>query len=272
MRKHILVLCVGVLMGMSVMGQWSLRGNVMSTEYERGLPNVEVTLDPLGKIVETDKKGDFEFVDVPDGDYQLTVRCNRFDPIRKVVQIKGADLEMEVKVDSIYYTTETFEITDTYGTAAFLRAVDGMAIYAAKKSELIILDEIAANLATNNARQIFNRVAGLNIWESDAGGLQLGIGGRGLSPNRSNNFNTRQNGYPIAADALGYPESYYTPPAEAIKRIEVVRGAASLQYGTQFGGMVNFAFKEGPEDKPFEFISRNTGGSFGLFNTFNSVG
>ncbi|HEX2899104.1 MAG TPA: TonB-dependent receptor, partial [Bacteroidia bacterium] len=148
----------------------------------------------------------------------------------------------------------------------------GMGIYAARKCELIDIDRVTANLATNNARQVFNRVAGLNIWENDGGGLQLGIGGRGLSPNRSSNFNTRQNGYDIAADALGYPESYYSPPIEALRRIEVVRGAASLQYGTQFGGMVNFLFKEGPQDKKIQFTSRQTGGSYGFFSSFNSLG
>jgi Outer membrane receptor for Fe3+-dicitrate len=93
-----------------------------------------------------------------------------------------------------------------------LKSVEGVVVYEGKKSEVVSLRDITANLATNNPRQVFSRVAGLNIWESDGAGLQLGIGGRGLSPNRTSNFNTRQNGYDISADALGYPESYYTPP------------------------------------------------------------
>lgn len=153
-----------------------------------------------------------------------------------------------------------------------LKDVEGTSVYAGKKTELIQMSNINANLATNNTRQIYARIPGLNIWEYDRGGLQLGIGGRGLSPNRSSNFNIRQNGYDISADALGYPESYYTPSAEALDRIEIVRGAASLQYGPQFGGLVNFVMKEGPHDKPFQLTTRQTGGSFGLFNTFNSVG
>ncbi len=143
-----------------------------------------------------------------------------------------------------------------------LKDVEGTSIYAGKKTEIIQLSNINANLATNNTRQIYARIPGLNIWEYDRGGLQLGIGGRGLSPNRSSNFNIRQNGYDISADALGYPESYYTPSAEALDRIEIVRGAASLQYGPQFGGLVNFVMKEGPADKKFEFTTRQTGGSF----------
>jgi Fe(3+) dicitrate transport protein len=90
---------------------------------------------------------------------------------------------------------------------------------------------MTANKATNNARQIFAQVVGLTINESSDGGLQLSIGGRGLDPNRTSNFNTRQNVYDISADVLGYPESYSTP-TEALEEIQVIRGAASLQYGT----------------------------------------
>src|SRR5690606_32968128 len=94
----------------------------------------------------------------------------------------------------------------------------------------------------------------------------------GLSPKRTSEFNTRLNGYDLSADALGYPESYYTPPMEGLDRIEVVRGAASLQYGTQFGGMINFAMKRGPEDRRAQLVSRQTSGSHGFFNSFNSLG
>ncbi len=153
-----------------------------------------------------------------------------------------------------------------------LRSVEGAGIYDGKKTEVIDAGEVAANAATNNARQVFARVPGVNVWESDGGGLQLGVGARGLSPKRTSEFNTRLNGYDLSADALGYPESYYTPPIEGLDRIEVVRGAASLQYGTQFGGMINFAMKKGPTDRPFQVVSRQSGGSHAFWNSFNSVG
>lgn len=153
-----------------------------------------------------------------------------------------------------------------------MRSIEGTAIYAGKKNEVLLPDEINANKAVNSARQVYARIPGVNVWESDGAGIQLGIGVRGLSPNRTANINVRQNGYDISADALGYPESYYTPPMEAVERIEFVRGAASLQYGTQFGGMMNFRLKQGPEGKPFEFKTRQTGGSYGLYNSFNSIG
>ena len=125
--------------------------------------------------------------------------------------------------------------------------------------------------STGNPRELFAKVPGLNIWESDGAGIQMGVGGRGLSPNRAANFNTRQNGYDISADALGYPESYYTPPLEALSSIEIIRGSASLQYGTQFGGLMNFVIKDPNKNSPFEFTTRNTVGSFGYIGSFTRI-
>ena len=152
-----------------------------------------------------------------------------------------------------------------------LKDYEGTSIFAGKKSEVISLSESISNLASNNSRQIYSQIAGLNIFENDDAGLQLNIGGRGLDPNRTSNFNTRQNSYDISADVLGYPESYYSPPAEAIEEIQILRGAASLQYGTQFGGLVNFVLKSTNTYKPFEIITRNTLGSNNLFTNFTSI-
>ncbi|MGB1032237.1 MAG: TonB-dependent receptor family protein, partial [Flavobacteriales bacterium] len=102
-------------------------------------------------------------------------------------------------------------------------------------------------------------------------GLQLGIGGRGLNPNRTSNFNTRQNGYDISADPHGYPESYYSPPLQAVERIEVLRGAAGLQFGPQFGGMINFELREASKKK-FGIISEQTLSSWNGLTSFNQFG
>ena len=150
--------------------------------------------------------------------------------------------------------------------------VHGNILIAGKKNEVIELSKSTADLASVNQRQIFARVPGLMIWENDGSGIQIGIAARGLSPNRSWEFNTRQNGYDISPDVFGYPEAYYTPPAEALERIEFLRGSASLQFGPQFGGMVNYVIKSGHGEKPFFYESRQSVGSYGLFSTYNAVG
>ena len=149
----------------------------------------------------------------------------------------------------------------------------GTNIYAGKKSTLIVLDNVQGNVTTNNMRQVLAKVPGIHIWESDPSGTQIGIAARGLSPNRSWEFNIRQNGYDIAADPFGYPEAYYNPQLQAVQRIEVVRGHGSLQYGPQFGGMVNYILKNGSEmNTPFQFETQQVAGSNRLFNSYNAVG
>ncbi len=153
-----------------------------------------------------------------------------------------------------------------------LPAIDGVRIYGGKKTAFITPEKLNIDLSSNNSRQLFGRIPGIMVWESDGSGIQTGIATRGLSPNRSWEFNMRQNGYDIASDVFGYPEAYYTPPADAVKRIEVLRGASSLQYGPQFGGMINYVFDSAPATNGSETKIRQTFGSNGLFNNFISTG
>ncbi len=154
-----------------------------------------------------------------------------------------------------------------------LPEIVGTSIYAGKKNALVVLDNVQGNVVTNTMRQVLAKVPGIHIWESDGSGIQIGIAARGLSPNRSWEFNTRQNGYDISADPFGYPEAYYNPQLQAVQRIEIVRGHGALQYGPQFGGMVNYILRNGSEiKKPFEIETQQTFGSNGLFNSYNAVG
>jgi Fe(3+) dicitrate transport protein len=151
--------------------------------------------------------------------------------------------------------------------------VVGTNIYAGKKNALIVLDNVQGNVVTNTMRQVLAKVPGIHVWESDPSGIQIGIAARGLSPNRSWEFNVRQNGYDIAADPFGYPEAYYNPQLQAVQRIEIVRGQGSLQYGPQFGGLVNYILRNGSDiNKPFEFETQQTIGSNNLLNSFNAIG
>jgi Fe(3+) dicitrate transport protein len=177
------------------------------------------------------------------------------------------------RVHTKYLQEITLVGRNTRADIHFLPEIVGTQINAGKKNSLIVMDNVQGNVVTNTMRQVVAKVPGIQIWESDPSGIQIGIGARGLSPNRSWEFNVRQNGYDISSDPFGYPEAYYTPQLNSVQRIQVVRGAGSLQYGPQFGGMVNFILKNGSElNKPFQFETQQTAGSFGLFNTYNAIG
>ncbi len=148
----------------------------------------------------------------------------------------------------------------------------GTNIFAGKRTFSITPDAGKANLAGNNARMLFADVPGVNVWEMDGAGLQVNIGTRGTDTHRSIETNMRQNGYNTNSDMFGYPENHYTVPFQGIGKIEIVRGSAALQFGSQFGGMVNFKMKEGDTTKTLGVESVQTIGSNGFFDSYNAAG
>lgn len=270
LKDYSILLCL-LLLSLGLQAQQRVSG-VVENEQGEPLPQVELYEKSSGKLAETNAQGEFTFetqkqrIDVVVFSYdyaikELQLSANATQPLRIQLQPLGEELS------AVQITARKAKVF----ALSRLRDVEETAIYAGKKTEVILIDQSMANLANNNARQLYSQVAGLNIFQNDDAGLQLNIGGRGLDPNRTANFNTRQNGYDISADVLGYPESYYSPPAEALEQIQVVRGAASLQYGTQFGGLVNFVFKQPKKNKTLEILSRNTLGSNALYTNFTSL-
>jgi len=245
-------------------------GFITSSENNKPIKGVEIYNKVGGELSQTDKNGFFKF-NSSEKDLTIILFARNFNVFEQKIfsneknniQLRPLSRElMEVEVKS--RKQKIFELKR-------LNDVEGTSIFAGKKNEVVLVKQSMANLASNNARQIYSQVTGLNIYQNDDAGLQLNIGGRGLDPNRTSNFNTRQNGYDISADVLGYPESYYTPAAEGLEEIQIVRGAASLQYGTQFGGLVNFIMKKPVKNKKLELLTRNTIGSNNLYTNFTSA-
>lgn len=264
-----------MLVAFTAAAEVKIHGRITGAANGESVAGAIIVLKNATYTAMADDKGFYEIAHVAPGHYSMSVTAVGYKEMVKEIDVTDKDLKLPVAMIADTKVLSEVDVKakkeQTSGITR-LKDVEGTAIYAGKKSEVIVMEDVTANKATNNSRQIYSKIAGLNIWENDGAGIQLGIGGRGLNPNRVTNFNTRQNGYDISADALGYPESYYSPPAEAIDRIEIVRGASSLQYGTQFGGLVNFKLNNGPDNKPFELVSRETVGSWGFLNFFNSIG
>lgn len=218
---------------------------------------------PPGKYILRAEQKDFTAVDTP-----LMVSANQRTKTRITLYPQGNNISVTV-------TAERWAapgVVDGFQGRGRLENIQGVQINTGKKNDVVLIDDLDANLAGNNQRQAFAKVPGISFWENDSSGVQLNLATRGLSPNRSWEFNTRQNGYDIASDALGYPEAYYTPPLEALERVEIVRGSGSLQYGTQFGGVVNFITKPAPQNRKFSLETQQSFGNLGLFDTYNGIG
>lgn len=275
LNKALVALLLSTFLCTSVSAQNTLNITVLSQEKNELLSAVEIFVEETARVYETDRQGKATIVvDEQFTTLSLTFFTPGYSSKTEVATISREETEYTTLLSPLLLDLAAVTVI-AEGEKRFaltrLRAVEGTAIYAGKKTEVVRLDALTANVASNQARQLYAEVSGLNIYESDDAGLQLSIGGRGLDPNRSASFNTRQNGYDISADVLGYPESYYTPPAEALAEIQVIRGAAGLQYGTQFGGLVNFIFRKPDPRKKISLTSRQTVGSYGLFTSFNAL-
>jgi Fe(3+) dicitrate transport protein len=174
-----------------------------------------------------------------------------------------------VKVNQL--STVTIDALLPRNTITRLDPVVGTYIFSGKKNEVISLTQIDANITDKTGRQIFSKVPGIFVYDMDGTGNQINISARGLDPHRAWEFNIRKDGVIANSDMYGYPASHYSVPMESIERIELVRGTGSLQYGAQFGGMLNYVSKLADTTKTFNFESFNTVGSFNLLSSYNAI-
>ena len=252
----------------------SILGQVLNGKNEPVI-GASVNLKGTVRVVQTNTKGEYLIKDVAAGTYVLQVSNIGFAAQASTVALKNQQSITQnfiLSDDNINLNEVTYVANRGIKGNEHMPEINDFSIYAGKKNEVIKLDNINANLAMNNSRQIFGKTPGISVWENDGSGIQLGVASRGLSPNRSWEFNVRMNGYDITPDPMGYPEAYYTPPMEVVDRIEIIRGASSLQYGPQFGGLMNFVLRKPDISTKFTFESQNTVGSNGLFSTFNYIG
>ncbi|GAB2969560.1 TonB-dependent receptor [Hymenobacter coalescens] len=236
-----------------------------------GQPVTGVLVTVAERSAVTDARGAFRLYSLPTGEYTVTVTGLSIKPVTQAVTLQAGQVQaLQLTIEEA--VRELAGVTVAAKATRYAPEVDGTTLTAGKKNEIVQLDKLDANLVVNSARQVFAKVPGVTVWESDGSGQQINVATRGLSPNRSWEFNTRQNGYDISSDPFGYPEAYYNPPLEAVERIQIIRGGGSLQYGPQFGGLLNYELKRGPRDKKIEFETNNSVGNNGLVGSYNSLG
>ena len=254
-----------------LVSQNQISGFIFSEENKNKLSEVEV-YDENNLLTKSDKNGYYK-INTNKNKIKLTFFNYKYKIIDTLIILKKeTNINISLKPISIILDDITLSFKDSLRYNLIrLPDYNETSIYSGKKNEVIVINNTSGSKAINVARQLYSKIAGLNIYQNDDAGIQLNIGGRGLDPKRSANFNTRQNGYDISADVLGYPESYYTPPAESLEKVQIIRGASSLQYGTQFGGLVNFILKKPDTTKNIKINTRNTLGSNNLFTNFTSI-
>lgn len=169
-------------------------------------------------------------------------------------------------------TLRSFIVTGQRETRFNVQPVADGFIWSGKKNEVISVQNLDAAIAEKVPRQVFSKIPGVFVYDMDGSGNQTNISTRGLDPHRGWEYNIRVNGVISNSDIYGYPASHFSLPFEAVSRIELVRGTGALQYGAQFGGMLNYVLKGPDTTRTLAWESVISTGSYGLMSTYQSVG
>ena len=205
---------------------------------EGGAPVVEarVSLVELGRQARTDAEGRFQFPGIPSGSYTLSVSAIGFKPVLRRVVVADADqvinltlTESLVELPPIQVTS-TPSATDPLSSPQPTAVVDGENLHAAQAPSL---------------GETLNQVAGVHSLSTGAGIGKPVI--RGLTSNR---VLILDEGQRMETQQWGDEHGPNIETAMA-DRIEVIRGPASVLYGSDaLGGVVNIIPRPLPTADP----------------------
>ncbi len=253
-----------------------LKGKVTDSAGS-SVEGASILIESTKFVTATDNKGNYKIEKIPAGNYTVLVEIVGYNPMEQKAEIKDnnttqLNVQLLQKVTQLNKVDVVRPLISGQGMGHMPEVYNGV-IYSGMKTEILVLDSVDANKAQDNPREMLGRMPGSNYSETESGGFPSnGIAFRGLIPTQSIEIQTRQNGYNLSGDVYGYPESYYLPPLIAVSRIEFINGESSLQFGPQFGGVINYVMKEGPLDKPIEFNVEQTGASYEFISSVISAG
>ena len=153
MLKNALFL-IFLFVNLSVFAQFSVSGKVVSSETKTPIAYAEVYILDLGKSKVSDEAGNFEFSDIPAGTYEFAVFNLEYEVLKKQFTISEnttINFELEMLGEQLSEVLITKRKEEIFALRN-LKQVEGTAIYAGKKSEVVVMDNLTTNTPTMRAR------------------------------------------------------------------------------------------------------------------------
>ncbi|MGI9069701.1 MAG: TonB-dependent receptor [Pyrinomonadaceae bacterium] len=226
--RSAVILIVALLFSSAAMGQagTTLRGTVTLGESGKPIHNVLVTVLQLKRTVGTDEKGNYEFQNLPPGRYDVVAHLDRVPDVVRTVEIAAG-------------VTTTLDFRVELGGLREEVTVTATGIEQAVSSSIQSVEVIGSiDLAKKST---------VSLGESLDG--ELGISKRSFGPGTArpvirgfdgDRVLVLQDGNRIGG--LGFESGDHAEPINVltVERIEVVKGPATLLYGSNaIGGVVN---------------------------------
>ncbi|MDI1242832.1 MAG: TonB-dependent receptor [bacterium] len=227
MKSYLLFLAVFLLpIGVSAQGTGTVRGTVTSQVNNAPLANVSVQLSEIRRSVETDGSGAFEFANVPPGRHTIVTHFEGFsDQARSIVVPGGSSLTQNFTL-SIRSVQEEVTVTAT-GTE--------QSVYEAFQTVNSVGGSKIAEQANTAIGEVLERESGIGKRSFGPGTGRPII--RGFDGDR---VLVLQDG--VRTGSVGSQSGDHGEPIDtmALERVEVIKGPATLLYGSNaIGGVVN---------------------------------
>jgi iron complex outermembrane receptor protein len=226
--------------------KYALNGKVLNTN-EQTLPRATVVLKPINKGTITDKKGNFTIKNIEKGFYQIEVTFIGYNSFIDSISIIN-DKNINIRLEANNFSLQEVVITDDYARK--------------RKEEALNIEIVNDNyLKQNLGGSLMNSLERLpGVTTIDIGSGQSKPVIRGLSFNR---VVVTENGIKHEGQQWGADHGLEIDQY-AIDNIEVIKGPASLMYGSDaIGGVIDLKNKKLP-------LKNSIGGNVNLTGKSNN--
>ncbi|MGB3724625.1 MAG: TonB-dependent receptor [Glaciecola sp.] len=219
------------------------------------LSNGYVQIMGTNKRAKLDENGSFSFTDLRDGEFELHVSSSAHIHSSDKVTINNQQ-PVELNIEVIGSSIEVFDVTASAFHASNIESAAPVSILAGER----LKQQQAATLGETLKNQV-------GVHSSFYGGVTSSPIIRGLDGPR---VLITQNGMDAADASRVGPDHLVSTESSTVEQIEVLRGPATLFYGSgAIGGVVNLVDNRIPDDNLQEgevSLSRNTNNSEEAFN------
>ena len=222
-----MLLIANTLSGEVLTGE--LRGKVYDSE-SKPLTYVKVTILEPGITVFTDKNGEFKFKGVPYGLYNISINKTGYVSKNEFIEVNNDIINLNFRMESSLIETSTIDVTSSFEVQDISQSTFSLSTLNLKT----LTQERSHNLSST-----IENIPGVNTISTG-----IGIGKpviRGLS---SNSVLIVHDGVKHESQQWGDEHSPEISLYD-LDRIEILRGPASLLYGSEgIGGVVNIISKQ----------------------------
>ncbi len=229
-------------------------GTIVTSDDGRPLPGVFIFLTPGDHSATTGANGGFEFSGLQPGNYQLRATAPSFKDLRQTIVIEaGKVVHLDLKMD-LSALSENVVVTASPEAQSTLRTYQPTSVLGST--------ELQQNLSGTLGETLKNE-PGVNMRNFGPGASRPVI--RGFDGDRVLILQDGER----TADLSSQSGDHGVPIDPAtIEKIEVIRGPASLLYGSNaIGGVVNAISDEVGHDFPFTGVAGHIVTEYGSVNT-----